>query len=221
VGVAHADGSVHLVTGQGNRRTAIRIDPRWLEVTQQRDDFSQGLDGWHVWKPFGPASGYWRDRTQGAKLVVHPDKPAARVLRICKADNETPDCAIWNFPAGVKGTLTLRLRLSDTFAGATISLADRFYDPDDERGLSQAVFTLPIQRTMLAIGAWHKLELSWDLDQGKCHFKLNDQPSGDMPLTSATRNGISYLRLSSTAKQLDTAGMLIESVEVKVSPDPL
>jgi hypothetical protein len=220
VAVANVDGSVHLVSGQGGGRTAIRVDPRWLEARRQEDDFSHGLDAWHVWKPFGPASGYWRDRTAGAELIAHPDKPEARVLHIRKPDEKAADCAIWNFPAGETGKLTLRLRLNEGFGGASISLADRFFDPDDERGPSQAMYTLAIgsdgrsgDGINLAVGQWHTLVLSWDLEKRECRVAYDDQPATVVPLATATRNGISYLRLRSSARDPDTAGFLIESVQ--------
>jgi hypothetical protein len=224
VAVANADGSVHLVSGQGGRRTAIRVDPRWLEATQQSDDFSQGLDAWHTWRPFGPASGYWRDRTQGAVLAVHPNRREARVLQVRKPDDNSPDCAIWNFPAGGAGKLTLRLRLNNGFAGATISLADRFFDPDDERGQTQAAFKLSIspeggldENVSLAVGEWHTLVLAWSLPLRECRVTRDDEILTTLPLVAPAANGLSYLRLRSAARSTDRAGLFVESVEVEVS----
>jgi hypothetical protein len=225
VAVANGDGSIHLVSGQGDRRTALRIDPRWLEAMRQEDDFSRGLESWHAWKPFGPAAGYWRDRTVGPALIAHPDNAGARVLHIRKPDDKAPDGAIWNFPAGASGQLTLRLRLNEGFGGARISLADRFFDPDDPRGQSQAVFTLPIgpdgrlgEGVSLAKGQWHTLSLAWNLSRRECHVTLDSQPAATLALNASTLNGISYLRLQSTAGDTEAAGLLLQSARVDVSP---
>ena len=74
----NAAGDVILVTGQGNRRAMLVVAPEWLEQQSQADDFDAGLAAWHVWKPFGAAEGYWRDRTQGARLVAHPNAVGIR-----------------------------------------------------------------------------------------------------------------------------------------------
>ncbi len=87
-------GEVVLVTGQGNRRTTILVDPDWLTELEQADDFSRGPGEWHVWKPFGPATGFWRDRCVGPRLVDHPTKPHAPVLLIRRPDTRDADCAV-------------------------------------------------------------------------------------------------------------------------------
>ena len=77
------DGRIVLVTGQNpGCRGIVLIDPDWLEETAHEDDFSDGLGGWSVFKPFGPAKNWWRDRTQGAVLADHPDKPGKKVLHV-------------------------------------------------------------------------------------------------------------------------------------------
>ena len=68
------DGRIVLVTGQNpGCRGIILIDPDWLEETTHEDDFSNGLAGWSVFTPFGPARNWWRDRTQGA-VVGKPSR---------------------------------------------------------------------------------------------------------------------------------------------------
>jgi hypothetical protein len=236
VAVANTDGTIHLVTGQGDRRTAIRFDPRWLDVARQEDDFSSGLDAWHVWKPFGKASGYWRDRTQGAALVAHLEKPGARALHVRRPDDKDPDCAIWNFPAGERGELALRIFVRQGFGGAGVALTDRFYDPNDERGQSQATYLLeiasdgrfvsadkrsvsPVPRDRLdpsLSGAWHTLSLAWNNRERTCRVSIDGQAAAHLPLARDAPNGISYLRLLSSAKEIDQGGFLVESVRVEI-----
>ena len=54
------NGSIALVTGQGQgRRGLIIVDPGWLSETHCEENFSGGLDGWSVFKSFGPAQGWF------------------------------------------------------------------------------------------------------------------------------------------------------------------
>ena len=67
--VETADAHIALVTGQGQgRRCLVIIDPGWLTDTHREDDFTDGLSGWSVFKSFGPAQGWWRDRIQGTDV---------------------------------------------------------------------------------------------------------------------------------------------------------
>jgi len=223
--VVAKDGRIALVSGQGGgRRGLVLVDPQWLLETQASDDFSRGLDDWCVFKGFGPASGWWRDRVQGAQLVDHAVKPGAKVLHLRKADEKAADGAVWNFPSGSKGTLTLRLNLNRGFSGAGIALLDRFFDPTDDRVPQQAVFYLPISADgraggsgNLTIDRWHTLELAWDVDAAQCHVRIDGKPATTLQLNETTRNGVSYLHLRSRASSLDPAGFLVESVSVVLS----
>jgi hypothetical protein len=254
------DGKVLLATGQGRGRTALlRIDPDWLEATHHEDDFSGGLDGWSVFKPFGPASGYWRNRTQGPQLVDPPDKGgansplkkgtvplgggrnigenrrsqrdsplfqrAAKVLHIRRPDDKAGDEAVWNFPAGRRGRLVVRLMLQAGFAGARIALADRFIPPGDPVAEELAVFRLTIDSDgrleggpQLAPGRWYTLAFDWDLGDGRCGVLLDGAPSTALARVNRQSDAVSYLRLASTAEELDRAGCFVERVSVDVHP---
>lgn len=220
------DGKVLLATGQGRGRTALlRIDPDWLEATHHEDDFSGGLDDWSLFKPFGPASGYWRNRTQGPRLVDHPDNGGAKVLHIRRPDDKAGDEAVWNFPAGRRGRLVVRLMLQAGFAGARIALADRFIPPGDPVAEELAVFRLTIDSDgrleggpQLAPGRWYTLAFDWDLVDGRCGVLLDGAPATVLARVNRQSDAVSYLRLASTAEELDRAGCFVERVSVDVHP---
>jgi len=203
------DGKILLVSGQGaDRRRRFLVDPEWLLETSQSENFLN-LDAWHLFKGVGPAKRFWRDREQGSKLIPHPNKPGAKVLHIRDADG-----AVWNFPAARRGKLTLRLCAQKDFGGAQISLTDRMFEPCDDNGEKLAVFTLPIGRdgAMLKAGQWHSLGLAWD--DKRCAVTLDGNPAGNLVSRTPASDGLSYLRLRSTAPTVDTAGFLVESVNV-------
>lgn len=216
-------GEVVLVAGQGNRKTTLLVDPDWLVETEQADDFSSGLDDWHVWKHFGPASGFWRDRCVGPRLVEHPTKSNARVLHVRRPDERDADCATWNFAGRDGGRLELRMLPKRGSAGVDVCLNDRFFNPGDERGESKAVFRLTIpaggqlaENTALETDAWSTLTFRWDLSRQTCDVQLDGQPLCVLPQQHEAFGGVSYLRIRSRAKDPDEAGSLIESVRVDI-----
>ncbi len=219
------NGNILLSTGQGAGRIALlRIDPQWIEATHHEDDFSHGLGGWCVYKPFGPVRSYWRDRTQGPQLMDHPILPGAKVLHLRRPDAKVGDEAVWNFPAGGKGTLTLRILLNSGFAGGTVALADRFIPPTDPAAQTLELFQLPIDRegqlpggTRLALGDWHSLEMNWDADDRRCVVRIDGAPAAMLPRRNPEGGRPSYLRVRSTADGIDPAGWLLERVGVDVA----
>ncbi|MCW5553012.1 MAG: exo-alpha-sialidase [Verrucomicrobiae bacterium] len=218
------DGRIALVSGQGGgRRGLVLVNPDWLLETQAADDFSNGLAVWSVFKGFGSASGWWRDRVPGARLMDHPTKPGAKVLHLRKPDDRAADGAVWNFPSGTRGTLTLRLKLNEGFAGAGISLLERFLDPTDDRVSSQAAFHLPIdahghlgRNERLTFDQWHTLEFVWDVDTQRCRVQIDGKRATSLRFMAAPLNGLSYLHLRSQATEIDPAGFLIESVQIVI-----
>lgn len=224
--LATGDGMILCISGQGHgRRNVLRIDPRWLDETEQEDDFSGGLDGWSAFTAFGEPLRWWRNRKQGATLVDHPTRGKAKCLHVRRADENPPDGAVWNFPAGRQGRLTLKLMLNDGFAGASIALADRFIQPTDDVGEKKVLFKLPISSDgrlpggpRLETGRWYSIELFWDLEAGQCRVAAEDQQAADLVQSSEECAGVSYLRLRSTAETVDPAGFLVEHVQVRATP---
>lgn len=220
--IAAKDGTIVLVTGQGNRRAMLRVNPAWLTAHSRSEEFQKDLSGWHVWKPFGPARGYWRDRTQGPRLIPHPEKPKRKALLIRRPDGKDPDCASWNFPAGQRGELVLRVKLRRGFQGLSIALNNRFFNPADPRGESDAVVRLTIpadgsvsKSAKLSLAKWHTLTLKWDLATRTARLYVDDRPAARLNVGKRDFGGLSYLRLKSLAKGMDRAGVLIESVRAE------
>lgn len=219
------DGRIVLVTGQNPAcRGLVLIDPDWLEETSHEDDFSAGLGNWSVFTPFGRASNWWRDRTQGAVLAVHPDDVSKSVLHVRRAEEKPGDGAVWNFPASRRGILELKLRLNEGFAGGRISLADCFMFPTDTEGdAGHALAGLDIggdgrinETAILQPGKWHSLSLRWNLDESpECRLVLDGQSIGTIPIRTADTAGASYLRLRSTAPEPDPHGFFVECVSFR------
>ncbi|PYV28538.1 MAG: hypothetical protein DMG24_01825 [Acidobacteria bacterium] len=188
------------------------LDPAWLCETHQKDDFSHGLDDWSV---FG---------TQGVGLVRHPGKAGAQVLSVSKTHAEWPAGAVWNFPAGAKGHLHVRLLLNAGFKGALLGLTDHFSVPFDEEDRFYNLFNVlldpgsaPVSK--LDFGRWHDLDLEWDCRKRECRVAVDrGQVAVLSQLREAQIQGVSYLRLRLPPAATDSAGMLLESVEADVSP---
>ena len=185
--------------------------------------FSAGLDGWCVFKAFGPAEYWWRDRVQGARLIGHPAKAGAKVLQLRRPDDKDGDGAVWNFPAGRQGTLTVRLLLQQGFGGGSVALADRFIQPNDDVGEKKVLITLPIRAdgelpggTKLEPDQWLTIRFRWDIGSAECEITVDGKPACTLPMCKETAAGPSYVRFRSTAKTIDAAGMLVECMEAAV-----
>ncbi len=213
---------IAVVAGQGGRRALLLLDPAWLDETEQREDFSRGLENWSVFTPFGPASGWWRNRTQGARLVDHPDEAGRRALHLRRADEKDPDGATWNFPSGQQGTLEMRVRLNKGCQGATVALTDRFFDPTDRTGESQSMVSVALglaaksEQIVLPTDQWQRIELQWDARERSATLRVEGRKVRDLPWVNSTTTGISYLRLRSVATEPDAAGWLVDTVKVQV-----
>ena len=217
-------GKVLFLTGQGpKRRNLISFDPRWLTLTHHEDDFSGGVEAWIAFTAFGPAKGWWRNRIQGPAVIDHPTKRGAKVLHIRRPDDKLPDGAVWNFPIGSEGRLSLRMMLNKGCAGGNIALNDHGFNPCDDNGERAAIFSVPIKPdgqvgagSKLQIGRWHDVGLDWDLSKRACNVSVDGKRAVALKLLNETGNGICYLRLRSTAGKIDRAGYLVDSVSVDV-----
>jgi BNR repeat-like domain len=224
--IATPAADVLVVSGQGGgRRVVTLVDVDWLLETRQHEDFAQGLDGWTVFKSFGPAHGWWRDRKIGARLVDHPSRNGAHALWLARPDNDAPDGAVWNFPAGHSGELRLSVLLPAGSSGGSIALADRFFDPTDDAGESEAMFRVRIAPRAgngllsLAPDKWHTIALCWDAGQRTCRVDVDGTKADVLRMRGESFAGPSYLRLRSDAgTMLDEVGWLVERVDVEVQP---
>ena len=212
------DGSVIVSYGIGGfKPNMLQLDPGWLEEPRLREDFSNGLANWITLQ------------TEGPELVPHPEHPERKVLAMPKPDAETASGASLNFPFGSKGKLTMRIRLRPGFGGARICLTDHFTWPHyAETGEFQCavwadgeiVEPLPegelVQTGVtLTPGKWHTLEFAWDCTKHRCKLSLDGKPVTELSQMAAAP-GVCYLRLWSSAKETDKAGLMVESVDVVV-----
>lgn len=225
LGAYTSGGDIVVIAGQGaGGRNPIFIDPEWITATTAGTDFSDGLEQWSVYSHHGPAKRWWRARTAGGTLSTHPTEPTRQCLHVRKQLDLPPDGAVWNFPNGWKGTLTARVMIREGFQGATISLNDRFFDPTNDMGEQFSNFQVALnsdapQALMLAPNEWAYIQMEWDLDTGTCQLTVNGEPATSLKLRNPTLNGISYVRFRSSATSTDTAGVIIDKVEVSIT-DP-
>ncbi|MBI2479809.1 MAG: exo-alpha-sialidase [Planctomycetia bacterium] len=224
LGAFTEDGKIVMLAGQGaGGRNPILIDPQWIVETQAHTDFSDGLTQWSVYKQHGPAKRWWRARAVGCELVANPTDSSVRSLHIRKADELPADGATWNFPNGWIGSLTARVMIHDGSRGGTICLNDRMFDPvndyGDEFAVFRAEFGTDASDAVLTRGQWHDVSLQWNLAAAKCQLLVDGTQVGELPIRNKTLNGISYVRFRSAAKELDTAGFLVDSVKVSIE-DP-
>lgn len=207
------NGKVVFVSGQGEGRKAVVLfDPDWLTQTSATDDFSRGLEQWTL------------HGSRGAGLVGHPDQKDAKVLSVRKVDPQAPAGAVWNFPAGVAGRLTTRIRLRPGCNGATLSLTDHFSVVDDRKAEDHAVFCLRIDSqgrigpdADLQPGRWYDLTLEWTADDADAVVRLDGRRASTLKPLRKSGTGINYLRVNSPADPTDESGFLIASVQADVS----
>lgn len=215
------DGAIVVVTGQAaDRRAIVRFTVDWLLAKHRDDDFSTGLDGWHAFQEIGPAQRFFRERRLGAQLVANPDDSSKRVLSVGRRDDEPGAGAVWNFPAGRKGKLTLDVRISPDFGGATLSLTDRLFQSWDDAIPRNALFSLPLTSgDGLKPDRIHTLRFHWDVAKKECTVTLDDAEFRKLPLNDVAETfGVSYLCVRSTAEKIDTTGLMVEHVAVDVEP---
>ena len=180
------DGRIALISGQGaQRRTLVLIDPDWLTETEAVNHPATAFAEWSVFLGTGPASGWWRDRVSGARLVDGALELAAR-------PGIPRDGAVWNFPMGRAGSVTLHLRGS----GGEIALTQRFFDPGDGQGDARAAFRVPLPD--LAGVAWHEVKLEWDTANGTGRLLVDGKEAAALAPNNRDDRGVSYLRLRST-----------------------
>jgi len=193
----------------GKPRSMYRLDPHWLDATEQHTDFAAGANDWST---FG---------TRGVKLRQVKDGAATTALSIHRDDPDWPAGAVWNFPSGQHGKLHLRIMVQNGFRGDVLSLTDHYSVPFDEEDTLHSVFNLPIGRDgillkdRLAPDQWHDVALSWDTEQGVCTVSIDGNLAGTVKARRISK-GIHYLRFHPAA---DTSGgsLLLDKVDVKVS----
>jgi hypothetical protein len=121
------------------------------------------------------------------------------------------------------GSVELRVMLRKGSTGGRISLGDRFFNPDDHNGEKNAMFTTQIQEEggdgtgiKLQHSRWHDVKLDWNLAKEECRVSVDGRQTAVLRVQNQTLNGISYLRLGSTAKEIDFSGFLVGQVSANV-----
>ena len=203
-----ADGRVLVTTGQGEGRVVVMaIDPEWLYEKRQEANFSQGMEGWEAF---------------GCRGVELKGGAEGKVLSIAKVDEERPATAVWNFPSGSSGKLTMRMCLEEGSEGACVLLSDHFSVPFDPEDALKALFRLEIGNDgsiagegRLKPGEWYELELCWSCATRDCRVVVDGQEACVLPLLRESE-GTCYLRLKAAGEDTESGGLLIERVEVEV-----
>ncbi len=232
--VETGDGEILVSLGQHPEfRSLIKFNPEWLYEKERSDDFSDGLTKWSCQKYIQGIEGHCAyNRKPGAFLVRHPDKPGKNVMHL-KADYDTTllaqnSGAVFNFPAGIKGELTIRVKFNKGFEGMTLSLHDRWFNPTDSTARIFAMFSLDIPANLspgndrdLNTRDWYDLKLKWtdsdNLRSGYCNVYIDGEKQDiRIPQNCETVNGISYIHIYLPIKNKSNTGVFIESINTSV-----
>ncbi len=213
-------------------RKFVVFDPTWLYESCRANDFRNGLRDWSVHTYLkginGMTLGYRGhcslNRQFGATPVPDPTGGSREVLRIARHPDprlmHEKQGAVWNFPAGRRGEVTVELYLTPGSAGLQLSLCDRWFNPVDPvvGEFAPAVFNLDSAGRIngvpaLTPGEWLKLTLRWDLDAASSVVEIGElRIPGRCGGHAQTPLQISYLHLQSIAENTDECGVLIASV---------
>ena len=197
---ATVDGQLIVGTGQAKENVVLlRIDPNWLELRTSGDDFSGGRDAWHV--------------TKAGVRLTQTDAGAA--LAVGGGSGEELSEAVWNFPAGAAGSLTLRVTPTAHMNASAISLTDHFSPPGDKKAVDNGLWSFPLSRAELGLvtGRACELRLDWTVD-GECSIVVNGNRHAAARRPRETL-GASYLRVRAAGAGGEP-GLLIHSVTAKV-----
>ncbi len=224
------DGRVLVQAGQHPAlRRLLIMHPDWLMETEQADDFSNGLDAWHVQLFRAGVVGHCAyNREIGATLVEDPANADRNVLRLRTIPDPSlvspVQGALWNFPVGRSGTLVTSVYLPRGSKGGLVALNDRWLAPSDLQVSDLAPVRLNIgsdgivdgTSLRLTAGSWHELEISWSYESLTIELTLDDQRA-ELPFSAAPElpHGFSYLHLQSS-EEPNEAGILFGPVLVSV-----
>jgi hypothetical protein len=214
-------------------RAMVIFDPAWLYETGRSDSFANGLKDWSTFKYIDGIKGHCAyDRDPGAPLVEYPDKDkeeGRKALHIRRHNDQALVCendgAVWNFPAGTKGTFCTSILLEPGGRGGRICLIDRWFNPIDTLAYRSAMYSLTFQgdgnigdKPALQQGKWHELSFKWeDSRSGSCSLYIDGKPYPQpLELNVPSENGICYVHFQSIADREDQAGFLVESVKAKI-----
>jgi hypothetical protein len=193
----------------GEGRSINAFDPNWLTETSQRDDFAGDLEAWSTYG------------TKGVEIATSVDGARdGRALAMSKTDASWPSGGVRNFPGGRSGSVKIRMRMEPGSSGAVVQLTDHFSSPFDLEDRFFSPYLLEIggdERTTTPRGEWVDLEIRWDGDMRSATATVNGQPLATLP---PQREGlpISYLRIRPLSNEAEKGRLLIDDVQVEVTP---
>lgn len=224
-------------------RRLVILDAAWLYERDRRDDFRYGLRNWSAFTYVKGLAGNFRgitghcayNRRPGPQLVPSPDGEPREVLQIARHPDgrllHERQGAVWNFPAGHSGEVTVSLRQPKGSHGMRICLMDRWLNPVDPVAHHFAAYALTIEAdgrisqapSRLAHDRWHSLTMRWtDAANDAAQFELDGNGAWlPLPLIRPSVNGLCYLHLQSIAGTADTVGTLIREVAASVGDEEL
>ena len=224
------DGHILIQAGQHPAlRSLLIMHPDWLLEKEQHEDFSNGLDSWHVQQFISGVVGHCAyNRKAGAKLVPNPINQKQQVLSLRNLPDSSlissTQGALWNFPVGRTGTLTTSIYLPIGSKGGVIALNDRWLAPFDAEIRTLAPLLLHIKTNgkisgtslRLTPDTWHSLTITWSYDARSAQITFGNQ-TASIPFTHSPilPHGFSYLHLQSSTES-DENGFLIGPVSVSV-----
>lgn len=195
---------------EGTVRNFRLLDPRWIYETRQSADFSNGIEDWSV---FG---------SKGVELESDSSDPRTKVLSVRKANTSWPAGAVWNFPIGARGRLTMQLMLRPGFGGTLVGLTDHFSTPWDMEDQFHNVFNLPISADgqifpnfKLSANHWLEITLDWDTNSRQCRVLVDGKLAGVVQ-DNRRSEGLNYLRLRSVSTDPDQ-GLMLRTVNADVT----
>ncbi|MDB4727628.1 glycoside hydrolase [Saprospiraceae bacterium] len=206
-------------------RKILTLDLNWLYEKESFDNFSNGLAHWSYHKYIKGIKGHCAyNRKPGAFLISHPEKPNRKVM-LLKAESDSTLLgsyrgALFNFPAGQKGEIQLRIKINKGFEGMLMSLHDRWFNPIDTVAKHYSMFNVKIEEEFLNPDIWYDLKLEWknanNDKTGYCNLFIDDKMMKKIPIENKSRNGISYIHFSLPLIEDVNEGILIESIITKI-----
>ena len=218
-------------------RVAI-FDLAFLDVTERRATFDNGLEDWSTHLYYKSVSGNCRggghcswNRRSGAQLMPSPDNPEEEALLIGRHPDRRlfsdREGAVWNFPGARAGEITISLTVSPGSDGLRISLADRWINPCDEHIAEYADFSFVLgghgtagDVKLVIPRRRATLSLSFDLDQQTLVVKtdlgvMTTGATRTLPAPFGAAVQLSYLHLQTAAGAADEEGVYIHGCAMR------
>lgn len=228
------EGKILVVNGQHPVcRCMLIFDPAWLYETARTEDFSAGLANLstqvYIKSIVGdnPAKcaeelpkypGHCAyNRISGALLLPTPGYGRNESLFLSRPDSPfliSPlTGAVWNFPAGQCGRVTLSVFLPG--GGLRLSLLDHWRNPSDPTVAGEAPVSVVLTKDILGQNAdnpsFAEVTFTFSCEKGSAVLSCAGYETA-LPLRTVPPYGFSYLHLQCAARETDLAGSYIASV---------